>query len=118
MKPLFYVISVLCVISLAFWAYQENYRTRASLRELEQLQGDLGELRELRTVLAAEWAWLNRPERLRELAQLNFDKLGLLPLAADQFSRVDQVAYPPEPEPETKTGERSIDIVGLLERQR
>ncbi|MCZ0811981.1 MAG: cell division protein FtsL [Pseudomonadota bacterium] len=96
MRSLFYVLTALAVIGLAFWAYRENYRTQAALTKAGQLQHEIARNRQRLRVLNAEWAYLNRPERLMELAELNFDKLGLLPLQPYQFGRIDQVAYPPE----------------------
>ena len=95
MRSLFYIFSAMAVMGLAYWAYQENYRTQASLREVSHLQSDIARLRETLGILRAEWAYLNRPERLAELADLNFDRLGLLPLEPSQFGEIDQVAYPP-----------------------
>ena len=96
MKSLLYVLTAFSVIGLAFWAYHENYRTQESLNKTEQLQREIGLARERLGVLRAEWAYLNRPERLRELAGLNFERLALLPLSAEQFGRIDQVSYPDE----------------------
>jgi hypothetical protein len=97
MRVLFGLCLGLAVLALAFWAYQENYRTRAAIAEMHALQRDIGALREERTVLRAEWAYLNRPERLRELVGLNFDRLGLLPMSPDHYGRIDQIAFPPSP---------------------
>jgi hypothetical protein len=94
MRTILYVLTTLSVVALAFWAYRENYATQASLSETRELRRDILAAHERLSVLRAEWAYLNRPDRLRDLADLNFDTLGLLPLRADQFGNVDQVAYP------------------------
>ncbi|WP_415184783.1 cell division protein FtsL [Phaeovulum sp.] len=99
MRSLIYLATALAVMGLAFWAYRENYRTQSALGEMKTLQRDIASLREGLSVLKAEWAYLNRPDRLRELANLNFERLALLPLQPSQFGAVAQVAYPPAPMP-------------------
>ncbi|MDA9249794.1 MAG: cell division protein FtsL [Octadecabacter sp.] len=94
MRSIFYIISGLMVMGLAYWAYNENYTTQASLKEVRSLHRDIGAAHERLNILEAEWAYLNRPDRLRDLAELNFDRLGLLPLMPDAFGRIDQVAFP------------------------
>ncbi|ARE40051.1 Cell division protein FtsL [Rhodovulum sp. P5] len=94
MRSLFYALTALCVMALAFWAYRENYLTQQALDEVEALNLEIGQLRESLAILNAEWAYLNRPDRLRALAEINFARLELLPLTADQFVDIEQVAYP------------------------
>lgn len=94
MRSLFYVLTALAVMGLAFWAYRENYRTQQALDDVAALHADIGQLRERLAMLNAEWAYLNRPDRLRALADLNFDRLGLMPLAPEQFGDIAQVSYP------------------------
>ena len=94
MRAFVCLCTVLAVFGLAFWAYQENYATQQALKETRKLRSEITEAQVRLNVLTAEWAYLNRPDRLRELAELNFDRLGLLPLRPDQFGAVDQVAYP------------------------
>jgi len=94
LRSILFILVALGVVGLASWAYQENYRTQASLREVERLNREIADLRERLGMLQAEWAYLNRPDRLRDLADLNFDRLGLLPLSPDQFGRVDQITFP------------------------
>jgi hypothetical protein len=97
MRPILYALSFLAVIGLAFWAYRENYATQKSLRQVEALQTEIGTLREALAVQRAEWAYLNRPDRLRELSTINFDRLGLFPLEPTQFGQIDQVSFPVPP---------------------
>lgn len=94
MRPLLAVLAFLAMIAAGFWAYRENYQTQAALRALQQVQTDIAGLREALGVQRAEWAYLNRPDRLRELVELNFDRLGLMPMDSSQFGHVAQVAYP------------------------
>ena len=74
MRNLFYIITFGLIITLAFWAYQENVKARAKL-----------------AVLKAEWAYLNRPERLIHLTNLGFDQLKLGPIRAANFGEVNRL---------------------------
>ena len=97
MRGLLYIMTALGVIGLAFWAYQENYKTQEALKEVRGLHARIGAAHERLGILRAEWAYLNRPDRLADLAELNFDRLGLLPLMPDAFGAVDQIIYPIPP---------------------
>jgi hypothetical protein len=94
MRSFLFLLTAVAVIGMAFWAYRENYATQRALSETTRLHTQIGQASARLAVLRAEWAYLNRPDRLRELAEINFDRLGLLPLRPDQFGRIDQVAYP------------------------
>ena len=94
MRSVLYVLSALAVMGLAFWAYQENYKTQEAIKDVRTLHAQIGAAHERLGMLRAEWAYLNRPDRLSDLAELNFDRLGLLPLMPDAFGRVDQIIYP------------------------
>ncbi|NNE52703.1 MAG: cell division protein FtsL [Sulfitobacter sp.] len=97
MRAILYILTSLAVIGLAFWAYRENYATQQALSEADKLHRNIQAAHARLAVLRAEWAYQNRPERLRDLTVLNYDRLGLLPLRPDQFGMIDQVAYPPAP---------------------
>nr|WP_252733343.1 cell division protein FtsL [Paracoccus marinaquae] len=99
MRPLTYLGVTLLVLALAFWAYRENYRTQAAMSEMGQIQREIAGLREDLGVLRAEWAYLNRPERLRELVNLNFERLQLVPLESGQYLDIGNVDYPKPPAP-------------------
>jgi len=94
MRSILFVLAGLMVMGLAFWSYQENYKTRDVISDVRALNAQIGNSHERLGMLRAEWAYLNRPDRLTDLAELNFERLGLLPLMPDGFGRVDQVIYP------------------------
>ena len=94
MRPVLYILSFLGLIALGFWAYRENYATQAALKDVEGLRSEIAGLRESLAVQRAEWAYLNRPDRLRQLVDANFDRLGLMPMEPSQFGTAAAVAYP------------------------
>ena len=95
MKGLIYLLMAVAVMGLGSWAYKENYATQASLHEVRALQGQIDATQARLDRLHAEWAYLNRPDRLRDLAELNFGRLELLPMRPEAFADVEQVAMPP-----------------------
>jgi hypothetical protein len=94
MRALVYLLTFASVIGLGFWAYTENYATQQALKDVSRLNAEIADLREALSIQRAEWAYLNRPDRLRELATINFDRLRLLPLEPEQFGVASQVVYP------------------------
>lgn len=114
MRPFLSILTAMALMMLAFWAYRENYATQRAIRDVSGLQQEITDLREALALQKAEWAYLNRPDRLRDLALLNFDALRLLPLEPAQFGRVDQVVYPRPPllEPEITN---PIDTIGTID---
>ena len=99
MRSLTYLACVLAVMALAFWAYRENYRTQAAISEMSRVQREMAGLREDLGVLRAEWAYQNRPERLRQLVDLNFDRLQLVPVETGQSMGLGHIDYPKPPAP-------------------
>ena len=112
MCTLLSILIVCTVVGLAYWAYQENIKTQNALSQTEELQRDIGAARARLSVLRAEWAYQNRPSRLQDLADLNFENLQLTPLRAEHFSRVDEVGFPAPP----KINLSDLEIVEIAQR--
>ena len=96
MRTLFYLLSLAVLVGIATWTYQVNYATRDAERRVALLEAQITEEAEKIEVLKAEWAYLNRPERLLRLAEANFEILGLAPIDADHYADAAQVAFPSE----------------------
>jgi hypothetical protein len=93
------VAAALAVMALAFWAYRENYATQQALKDQRAIQREIRALREAIAMQRAEWAWLNRPERLAALATASFDLLGLVPMSGSAYAPLAAVPLPLPPEP-------------------
>ena len=95
------ILAGFAVMGLGYWAYHQTIQTQIALREVDALHRAIAAEHERLGMLRAEWAYLNRPDRLRDLVAINFERLHLLPLAPDQFGDLAEIPYPrPAPMPE------------------
>ena len=94
MRTLFYLFSSALLILSAYWAYSVNYTTRAAERRVALIEAQITEEADKIDVLRAEWAYLNRPERLTRLAEANYEILRLVPIRADHYGDLADVPNP------------------------
>lgn len=97
MRLVLHVSAAVFLAVCATWAYRVNYETQEALGRVEALRAEIAREREALAVLNAEWAYLNRPERLRALVAAHSETLKLVPLQPEQFGEAAMVAYPPLP---------------------
>lgn len=97
MRSALLILSGVLMLVAGFWAYRENYATKEALRRADGLASDIARLTEALAVQRAEWAYLNRPDRLAELVAANFDRLGLLPMLPEQFAETRLLPAPEAP---------------------
>ena len=98
MRGFIYSLTFAFLVGLAFWAYQENIKTKNAIAHTEKLQKEIGIARAALSILRAEWAYLNRPDRLTELVDLNYGRLQLVPLRATNFLEVDEINFLIDPD--------------------
>ena len=98
MRFTLYLSAVVLVAVCATWAYRVNYGTQEALNRVADLRAAIAAEREAVDVLKAEWAYLNRPDRLRSLVTAHFERLQLIDLQPGHYGEAVMVAFPPEPE--------------------
>ena len=97
MKLVLYLSAAVLVVVCATWAYRVNYATQEAMDRVADLHASIAREHEAISVLDAEWAYLNRPDRLRDLVARNEAALGLDELTPEQFGEVASVPFPPPP---------------------
>lgn len=113
MRSLLYLVTTLAVIALAAWAYRETHLTQQAMNQQRALERDIARLSEALRIQRAEWAFLNRPDRLRDLVNVNFDRLPLVPMTGDHFGDIGQIAYPLPPA--RPVIDSAIEVSGAIE---
>ena len=96
MKTFLYLLAGIAVVFAASWTYKVNYQVQEAEDRVAILTRAIDRERQALSVLGAEWAYLNRPERLRALAETYYNELRLMPIEAAHFADVGQVSFPPD----------------------
>ena len=78
---------------LGLWAYKINYESRAADQRVKELEKSILSANKHFKILNAEWAHLNRPNRLRKLAEYYFFELRLTPINPDDFISFSDVDW-------------------------
>ena len=79
--------------ALGLWAYKINYDSRAADQRVKELEKSILLANKRFKILNAEWAHLNRPDRLRKLAEYYFFELRLTPINPDDFISFSDVYW-------------------------
>lgn len=79
------LVYMACFACAAIGLYLVKYNAQCMQREVAALKHDLANEKESLHLLNAEWAYLNRPERLQQLADKHLD---LVPLDSRQIGEV------------------------------
>ena len=85
------VLWILVIVVASFMLYQLKYHVQALERQVAQTSHQLEAEKEALHVSAAEWAYLNRPERLERLAQ---QYLGEDALTVSQIASTQDIPFP------------------------
>lgn len=90
------LLSLVLAILLGSAVFAVKYQVLDLERDVTKLNRDMLETREAIHVLAAEWSYLNQPDRLRRLVD---EYLPLVPLAPDQVIAFDDLPRPADDDP-------------------
>ncbi len=91
MRVIGLLFPVLVVLCFALWAYQEHGLTRDVSTRVDELKSELGQTEDLLSFLEHEWAYLNRPDRLKELVNQHFAELRLSAVTHADFRMAESI---------------------------
>ncbi len=91
MRLILYSFSLILVMSLAYLANLESVKTKATMHNANLLRTEVDELKEELNILNAEWALLNRPDRLTDLVKWHYRELKLMPISIKNFKSIKSV---------------------------
>lgn len=109
MMRILHLAAICLLIGSAGYAYSVKYETLYYAEQLAKLKAKVTREREAIAVVKAEWALLNRPERLQRMVEQHLD---LQPMTMQQLARLSEI--PNKPERGDEIG-RKLESLGLFE---
>lgn len=103
------ILWMLVIVVATFMLYKVKYEVLSLKREVAETARELEQQRRALHVVAAEWAYLNRPERLKTLAQ---KYLASSELTVDQVADIEYLPFPGQ-NVATIAGEEGMKPVSL-----
>lgn len=92
MRALAVTVWLMLMLTTAYAVFHISFQVEAMEARLSELNRDIREEQEATHVLAAEWAFLTRPDRIETLAR---DLLpGFVPVGADQLAGFEDIPMP------------------------
>jgi hypothetical protein len=109
MIKLLHFAAISALVGSAGYAYSIKYETLYHAEQVVKLKGKVQRERDAIAVLRAEWAHLNRPDRLQAAVESHLD---LKPMSVQQLARLADL--PNRPPREDGIG-RKLEALGLLD---
>lgn len=107
MIRLLHVLAICCLISSAAYAYSIKYDTLFYAEEIAKVRAKLVKERDAIAVAKAEWALLERPDRLQRMVDQHLD---LQPMSINQLARFADLPVRPARNDEIA---RKLESLGL-----
>ncbi|WP_372421948.1 cell division protein FtsL [Salinarimonas chemoclinalis] len=108
MIKILHVAAIAGLIGSAVWAYSIKYETIRQTEELTRLERAIAREREMIAVLRAEWAFLNRPDRVETLADAHLPEI--VPFTVEHLARFEDL---PERPPAADAIGAKLEALGL-----
>ena len=95
MPRLHLLMGLVGIVVAAFMLYTVKYEVQSLQAQIAETAHELEEEKEALNVAAAEWAYLNRPERLQQLASKYLASSGV---TVEQIAEIEAIGFPKQME--------------------
>lgn len=94
MLRVLHALVIAALVVSAAWVYKIKFDATSQAEQVSKLRAEIRRERDAMAILRAEWAQLDRPERIQALAQRH---LTLRPADVSQFDPLDKLPERPRP---------------------